>query len=193
MLDISTEPLSRLAEHARISTAFRVARAFEVRNETRNARPVLEERAVAAPYIKDYDAIPGNAPADWLVRFDTSHWTLFSAWLAGERVGGAVVARRTPELQKRNDVALLWDLRVDPRHRARGIGSALLRVVEIWAQANACAELRIETQTSNVAACRLYQSRGCTLLSVDRFAYPELPDEVRLIWQKDLIAGSAAR
>jgi hypothetical protein len=34
----------------------------------------LTEMAVADPYVKDYDALPGAEPAAWLERFDTSHW-----------------------------------------------------------------------------------------------------------------------
>jgi hypothetical protein len=37
-----------------------------------------------------------------------------------------------------------------------------------------------------VPACRFYQKMGCTLGAIDRFAYPGLPAEVRLLWWKAL-------
>ena len=46
--------------------------------------------------------------------------------------------------------------------------------------------LFVETQDINLPACRLYTYTGYTLVSIDRFAYPTLPDEAQLIWQIDL-------
>jgi hypothetical protein len=47
-------------------------------------------------------------------------------------------------------------------------------------------ELKAETQNINVPACRFYARLGCTLRTIDRFAYANLPDEVQLLWSKDL-------
>ncbi len=47
-------------------------------------------------------------------------------------------------------------------------------------------ERKIETQNNDVAACRFYAAQGYQLGSIERFAYSELPDELRLIWHKDL-------
>jgi hypothetical protein len=44
----------------------------------------------------------------------------------------------------------------------------------------------IETQNTNVAACRFYASRGCTLQQANRGVYPELPLEIQLIWNKTI-------
>ncbi len=49
-----------------------------------------------------------------------------------------------------------------------------------------CHTLKVETQNINVPACRFYQRMGCTLGTVNRFAYPDLPDEIQLIWFKNL-------
>ena len=38
----------------------------------------------------------------------------------------------------------------------------------------------------NVAACRFYASLGCELGAINRFAYPSLPDEVQLLWYREL-------
>ncbi len=57
-----------------------------------------------------------------------------------------------------------------------------------WAAVRGYRQLKIETQNINVPACRFYAARGCTLGSIDRHAYPGLPNEVRLCWYKELPA-----
>ena len=171
-LDVREEPLERLAEYAGVSAAFRVDRVLEPEGG------VLRERALAEPYTKDYDAIPGNAPLDWPRPNDASAWQLFAAWAEGLLVGGALVVRAEP--------AVLHDLRVTPELRGRGIGSALLAAAERWARVHGCRRLEIETQGNNVAACRLYEARGYRLASIQSGAYPEVPEEIRLVWSKDL-------
>lgn len=89
-------------------------------------------------------------------------------------------------LDGRPDVAALWDIRVRPDRRGTGTGTLLFRAAEAWARQRGCRVLKAETQNTNLAACRFYQRMGTTLSSVDRFAYPELPDEVQLIWRQDL-------
>jgi hypothetical protein len=44
----------------------------------------------------------------------------------------------------------------------------------------------VETQNSNAAACRFYARQGCVLLAANRGAYVELPDEIQLLWYKEL-------
>lgn len=49
---------------------------------------------------------------------------VLSAFDGPSRVGGAVVAWRTPGadmLEGRDDLAVLWDIRVHPEYRGRGI------------------------------------------------------------------------
>jgi len=143
---------------------------------------------VPAPYEKDYDATPGGRPTDWPTRFDVARWIILGAFDAGARVGGAVVIVGDAEADPggQSDDALLWDLRVAPDMRHRGIGTALLRAAEQAAGRQGARMLRVETQQFNVAACRFYQRNGFTLEQVRRDAYPEHPDEVQLLWSKTL-------
>jgi GNAT superfamily N-acetyltransferase len=92
-------------------------------------------------------------------------------------------------LGARRDVALLWDLRVAPDVRGRGVGTALFRAAERWAQAKYCTVLEVETQDINVPACRFYARMGCRLGAIDAHAYVEFPNEVQLLWTKRLAAG----
>ncbi len=89
-------------------------------------------------------------------------------------------------LDGRSDLAVLWDIRVHPEARSSGTGSLLFQAVEAWARDRRCRTLKIETQNTNVPACRFYRRMGCTLGAIDRFAYADLPDEVQLIWFKEL-------
>jgi len=179
-----------LVEHGRIPISFVVDRVLAVTLAEGGLSGIsLAETPVAEPYVKDYDAVAGQGPVRWAERFDVSNWGLIGAWRDGVRVGGAVMAFRTADLYMlggRDDVTVLWDLRVAPGQRGAGVGSALFRAAEGWASARACGWLKIETQNVNAAACRFYRKMGCTLGGIDRFAYPELPGEVQLLWWKAL-------
>jgi GNAT superfamily N-acetyltransferase len=62
----------------------------------------------------------------------------------------------------------------------------LVRTAEEWARERGCRVMKIETQNINVPACRFYHHLGYRLRAIDRFAYPDLPDEVQLVWFKEL-------
>jgi GNAT superfamily N-acetyltransferase len=191
-LDLREEVLTprTLAEHGRISIAFTVDRVLAVAATDGGLGGIsLTEAPVAVPYVKDYDADSGDGPARWATSFDTARWGLLGAYRDGVRIGGAVLAFRTANLWMlagRDDVAMVWDLRVAPEHRGSGTGSALFGAAGDWARERGAGWLKIETQNVNVAACRFYRKMGCTLGGFDRFAYPALPREVQLLWWKAL-------
>ncbi len=193
-LDVRQEAitLATLDEHARIPIAFVVDRILEVTLvEGGLGGMLLTETAVADPYVKDYDAIEGQGPTHWPERFDVSSWGLICARRDDAKVGGAVIALSTLGVRMlggRDDVAVLWDIRVAHAERNVGVGSALFHAAEDWARARGCGWLKIETQNVNTAACHFYRKMGCTLGAVDRFAYPELPGEVELLWWKSVQA-----
>ncbi|HEX8693719.1 MAG TPA: GNAT family N-acetyltransferase [Longimicrobium sp.] len=189
-IEITEEPVSALAEYARIPIAFEVGEVLDVSAPDDGLGGiVLARRGLGVPYVKDYDAIEGSHPADWARSFDLSRWGLFGARIAGRLAGGAAVAFDTADVQMlegRLDLAVLWDIRVAPDARGRGVGTALFRAAEAWAAARGCRWLKVETQNVNVPACRFYARRGCVLGAIHRFAYPGLPDEVQLLWYRDL-------
>lgn len=186
---VSEEPISALAELARVPIAFTVDRVFDVAAGAPLDGRALRERALAEPYVKDYDALAGEGPSQWARRFDVTPWGLLVARTDDRWVGGAVIACETDGLrllEGRADLALLWDIRVMPALRGRGIGATLFRAAETWAAARGYRQLKVETQNINVAACRFYARQGCVLGAIDHVAYPELPGEVQLLWYKDL-------
>jgi len=189
-IEVTEEPMTALPEYARVPIAFTVDRVLEVTDRNDGPRGfVLSERRLEVPYEKDYDAIAGEGPLQWARRFNLSNWTLFTARFAARLVGGATVAFDTPGLtmlEGRRDLAVVWDIRVSPEARRQGVGSALFERVEAWAQLHGCRQLEIETQNTNVRACRFYERQGCQLRAIRRAAYPELPEEIQLFWYKDL-------
>jgi GNAT superfamily N-acetyltransferase len=174
-VEIREETAGALAEHGAIEIAFEVARILHV-GRSRTGAPILRERAVATPWRKDYDALPGNRPVDWPARFDVSRWVVLSAWSSGQRIGGLVIAEGT----------MIWDLRVLPELRGRGVGAQLFGAAERWIRAHGGRHVEVETQNINLAACRFYERCGCRLERVERGTYPDFPDEVELVWQKRL-------
>jgi GNAT superfamily N-acetyltransferase len=189
-LVIHEESPSALDEYARVPIAFETHSRIEVLTPP-NAPVTISERLLDVPLLKDYDALEG--PRNWSHRFDVSRWTFFGAYDGDERVGGAVVIMRSPEIQLldgRDDLALLWDIRVAPHVRRTGVGAALMRAVKRWATSHGASQLKVETQDVNPAACRFYERQGFVLVAVNRQAYAECPDETQLLWSNDLVAAS---
>lgn len=149
--------------------------------------PEIVEIPLAAPFFKDYDALEGAGPHRWRGEFDLRNWAMISAFEAETRAGGIVLAFDSPDvdmLEGRRDLAVLWDVRVRPDLRGRGVGRALFDSALAWAKARNLRELKVETQDINVAACRFYAGMGFRVASADSDAYPELPDEIQILWRR---------
>ena len=189
-IEISEAPITAVVELALVPIAFKVDRVLDLAGQDNGGGGiVLSERGLDVPYVKDYDAINCEGPTQWAKRFDVSKWGLIRAHSNGSLVGGAVVAFNSADvimLEGCEDLAALWDIRVSPEVRRQGIGARLFHAAEVWATARGCRQLKVETQNINVAACRFYAQQGCVLGGIQRLAYPELPDEIQLLWYKDL-------
>jgi GNAT superfamily N-acetyltransferase len=191
-LRIVEEPANQetLAAYSQVSIAFTTSSRLRMDlvngglgGVTLTAEPLPE------PRVHDYDAIEGEGPISWAERWDLSRWVSLSAFDGDRRAGGAVVARHTEGmwfLRGREDMAALWDIRVDPEYRRQRAGSLLFQAAASWARARGCRLLKIETQNLNVAACRFYAAMGARLGGLDRFAYATLPDEIELDWYLEL-------
>jgi GNAT superfamily N-acetyltransferase len=200
MIHIRATGPEGLADYARTSIAFEVRSVLRVETATEGTWGFrLVEEPVRAPYVKDYDASddPDGHVLNWPKHFDVSRWGFFIAFQDGEGVGAAAVAVHTPGvhmLEGRDDLAVLWDIRVRPDRRGHGIGTALFEHAAGWARSEGCRQLKIETQNTNVPACRFYAARGCVLGGINRFAYagcPAVAHETMLLWYLDL-AGAPA-
>ena len=181
---IAEESPDRLMEYASVSIPCEVRSIFAVDgDDPRSAK--LVEKCIDPPWTKNYDSVQEERPLSWPKRWDISNWGIFAAYAESQRIGGCVIAYDTAgvhKLEGRNDLAVLWDLRVDPGWRGKQIGAKLFEHALQWARNGQCRELKVETQNINVPACRFYERQGCRLVSINRYAYPALPEEVELMW-----------
>lgn len=189
-LRIVAERSADLAAYASVSSAFLVDRRFDVTTVDSGLGGVsLTEVVVESPWLKDYDQINGRGPAQWSTMFDTTNWGVLACFDDDERVGGAVLAHRTPDCSAfagRDDLVVLWDIRVRSDVRGRGVGRALFDAALAWSRERNSRHLTVETQNINIAACRFYVAMGCELVAINRWAYADLPDEVELDWIREV-------
>lgn len=185
-MQIQQVDFSALGRYCTIAIAFLVESFLDVSGDSPGSFSCVEQ-PVAQPWIKDYDEF--GSPSDLPSRFDLANWAIFLAIDGASPVGGCIVAHNTPGvdmLQGRTDLAVLWDIRIAPDYRGRGLGRRLFAAASTWAQCRRCLEIQIETQNINVAACRFYQRMGCRLVRITRDAYDECPGEHQLIWCKKI-------
>lgn len=189
MITILELPLAELAGYGSVPISFQATARLRVEPLTPGSGDLAWCEEWITPFTKDYDAIPGTGPSAWSAQWNIANWGLLGAFEGQQRVGGAVLAWNTPGvdlLQGRADIAVLWDLRVHPDYRRQGVGAKLFAHAMVWAQERRCRHLVVETQDINVAACRFYERQGCYLGEVHPFAYQDFPDEVQLLWHKEL-------
>ena len=182
-----------LTQYASISVSMRIESVLRVDVIDRGLGGFRLVEESVEPYEKDFDAItPGDDPTAWPRRFDISNWAIFLVEKGGEAVAGATVAFDTPGvnmLEGRTDLAVLWDLRVHPGFRRRGLGTMLFERAADWARRKGCKQLKIESQNVNVPACRFYAKQGSVLGAIDRHGYsgcPAVAHEAMLLWYLDL-------
>ncbi len=179
-----------MPEYEKISIAFQVESYFRVElSESGLGGIKLIEEFVKIPFEKNYDEIEEEKPSQWIKRWNISHWGILSAFVGKQRVGGAAIAWKTPEVQMlegRKDLACLWDLRVSPDYRNKGIGHRLYARSLAWLQERDCRQFKVETQNINVPACRFYVRQGCELGAINKYAYPGIMNETQLVWYQNV-------
>jgi GNAT superfamily N-acetyltransferase len=185
---IVEETPESLPEYEKVPIAFHVESRLRVELIDSGLGGILLREEPVTPYIKDYDADERNRPNRWPLRWDITKWGLLAAFQDGERVGGAAIVWKTPEinLTESADDTCLWDIRVHPEYRGRGVGHHLFSHATVWARKRNCRRLMAETQNINVPACRFYARQGCKIGAVNRYAYAEGLDEVQLLWYLEL-------
>lgn len=183
-----------LVTYSKIPISFTVESIFRIKvvDQGLGGLKLVEEKVT--PYLKDYDCLEleGAGPLAWAKEFDVRAWGFLMAFHQDIPYAAATVAVHTPGvrmLEGREDLAVLWDLRVHPKRRGRGIGEKLFKHSMAWARQRGCEQMKIETQNINIKACRFYARMGCELGAIHRRAYnstPELRREAMLLWYIDL-------
>lgn len=149
----------------------------------------LVECKVDEPYPKDYGVDGDETIAAWARDFNVAEWGIFLARDSDTPVGGAAVAINSDvyplDKFQREDLAVLWDIRVHPDARRQGIGKKLFLHAAAWAKSKGYGQLGLETQNINVPACKFYARMGCSLGAIHRYGYagcPQVADEAMLLW-----------
>lgn len=100
--------------------------------------------------------------------------------ILAETVGYIAVSRAW------NQCAEIDEIMISRSHRGAGLGRALMDEAVVWAKENLLSIIRLETQTSNVSACRFYERYGFKLGGYDRHLYDALDaspsPETALFW-----------
>lgn len=144
------------------------------------------------PYVKDFCLCEDESVTRWDKQFDISNWAFFMAFDGERPVGAATVASRTEEIKMlagRNDLAVLWDIRVDGDYKGQGVGQILFDMAINWSREHNLVQMKIECQNNNVPAAKFYHKQGAILSMVDEYAYynePEFLHETQFIWYLDL-------
>jgi len=150
----------------------------------------MKEVPVQKPYIKDLGTY--DQATKYEERFDISNWAFYLAFDHGQPVGAVTIAAKTSNvtmLDGRDDLAVLWDIRVADAYKAQGIGQALFDLAVDWSKSQGLSQLKIECQHNNVPAIRFYHKQGAVLSKIDEYAYfhePACRNEVQLIWYLNL-------
>jgi len=175
---------AQLNDYLKISAAFEVRDKLILKQTERGVEFVSEK--ISVPYTKDYDLYEN--PSVWYKKWDLEKWGLFIAETeTGLTAGAAAVAYDTPELtltEKRKDITVLWDIRVNPEYRRKGTGKLLFEKALEFTKLKNCSLMKIETQDNNTGACKFYSAMGCILSEINPGVYSEFPGEIQLIWHK---------
>ena len=144
------------------------------------------------PYLNDFNRGGCSSPFHWEKKWDLSNWAFFMAFDNMRPVGGITVAAHTQGvdmLSNRDDLAVLWDLRIDDSHKRQGVGQTLFNMAVEWSRAQGLLQMKIECQNNNVPAVKFYHKQGAVLSAVNEYAYYNDPDyrhETRFDWYLDL-------
>jgi ribosomal protein S18 acetylase RimI-like enzyme len=142
------------------------------------------------PYIKDLGKY--QIAMEYETHFDISRWQFYMAFDGKQPVGAITLVSKTPGvnmLDGRDDLCVLWDIRVLEEYKHMGIGKRLFELSVEWAKEHDLNQIKIECQNNNVPACKFYHKHGAVLSKVDEYAYyndKEIQNEIQFIWYLDL-------
>lgn len=150
---------------------------------------IIKEQPVT-PYIKDLGKY--EIAAEYEKKFNIVNWHFYMAFDGETPVGATTLVSRTKEinmLDDRDDLCVLWDIRVANGYKYKGIGQKLFDYGREWAKKQGLKQIKIECQNNNVPACKFYHKQGAVLSKIDEYAYHNDDDarhEVQLIWYLDI-------
>lgn len=173
-----------LDAYSKVPISFQVDSVYKLRPTNSGLDGVEVVEVLVDSYVKGYDT-DGDNPSHLLEKFDMANWRIIVARVYDQIVAGAIIAHDTDGinmLEGKSDLAVLWDIRVKPEYRGRKLGTRIMDEAKKWATNKTCNRLKIETQNTNVKACRFYAKQGAELTGYNRHYYYDHPDEIQFIW-----------
>ncbi|GHU71071.1 hypothetical protein AGMMS49992_04460 [Clostridia bacterium] len=191
MIAIKQVDTTYFPQYDTISMRVYVEREYRLVKQDNGLGSIIFVETLVEPFIKDFCVGEDESVTKWL-RWDLSHWGFFMAFDDEKPVGAAAVATRTDEinmLSGRDDLAVLWDIRVADEYKHQGVGNALFQAAVEWSKAQGMVQMKIECQNNNIPAIKFYHKQGAVLGSIDEYAYynkPYAKGEVQFVWYLDL-------
>jgi dTDP-4-amino-4,6-dideoxy-D-galactose acyltransferase len=152
-------------------------------------RKALAEEIPSDPGIESWQGLPCTPVLESLA-LASGHWSrfrmdrripeavfsiLYLTWirrsLRGEIADDVLVSRMTDEvagmvtLALRREIGTIGLLAVSEAYRGHGLGRRLFRSSERWCKTRGAIALEVVTQADNAAACGLYESCGCRIVT----------------------------
>ena len=132
----------------------------------------------------------GTRTSHWKELFDLKNWKFFVAYNEDNKmIAGCTLATKTSNcimLEKREDLAVLWDIRVSDEYKYQGIGQKLFDMAKEYAIKKGFKQLKVECQNTNPVAVNFYHKQGMILCAINEYAYSDCSNEVQLLWYLDL-------
>ena len=151
---------------------------------------IIFDEVAVEPYIRN---IAYQNASGYKKDFDISNWAFFMAFDEDKPVGAVTAVSKTKDigmLDKRDDLCVLWDIRIDDAYKGMGVGTKLFNMVKDWSRNNNLKQIKIECQTNNVPACKFYAKQGAVLRKYDEYTCLNFHDvrehEIEVIWYLDL-------
>ncbi len=87
-------------------------------------------------------------------------------------------------VQNWNNTVFVWNLMIDKDYRRQGLGRRLWHRALEYARDMDVRAIMVETQNTNVGACRFYAEMGCRLVGLNEAYYSNngIEEEVALFW-----------
>jgi len=143
----------------------------------------LVERSLPKPFDKgtlyDFDEAAQAEIRDRLARPHQTYQRVADNTSTGQLVGLLEV-----QIRDWNNMAWLENLMIDLDYRGQGLGRRLWHRALEFARRSEVRAILIETQNTNIAACRFYARMGCHLVGINEAQYTNdgLTSEVALFW-----------
>ena len=114
---------------------------------------------------------------------DENDMVVASAIINQQQLDSYTHAPWTPDVND-NEVMVLHTLTVDPKMEGRGIGGRFVRFYEEYARGQGCRSLRLDTQSCNKRARRLYPQLGYREVSVVDTTFQGIRDIKLVLFEK---------